>query len=407
MIILDTSILRAISPDSSSANLLHAISVAAHETIAMPWMVREELAAQKAIKYQDMHTKAAEALDALRRAAPWADTPEVGDGNAERHREYWRGMWTPPLVVIPTSEEALREGVYREANLLPPCRLVKDNKTGARDTAIWLSAVEYAREHPDETVYFVSANTKDFSNGSSPLPFPMNRDIVGMEDRFQILTSIEDLAALFTETTDITAEAAAEALDIREVRQAIAHESLTRYSRTRLQAAFPINEFSDRTLIEDADEWKVLEANVGSVDDVQGYRIGEHEWCTATVVWHLVGSFHSVIGYAFGAVSWPTTVLFNLSGDPNLTVVRAKAPVPATADVVNELGVPAPDWAELESTLTELRREKAITARQLIDEQHAQSIRQRGLPRAYEGSLKRRLAANLLNRITDESAPPS
>ncbi|MFE0474813.1 PIN domain-containing protein [Streptomyces sp. NPDC058947] len=402
MIILDTSILRSISPESSSANLLHAISVAADETIALPWMVREELAAQQAIKYESMHAKAVEALDALRRTAPWEDTPEIGVGEVELHREYWREKWTPPLNVIPTSESALREGMYREANLLPPCRLVKDIKTGARDTAIWLSAVEYAREHPDETVFFVSANTKDFGDGSSPLPFPMDRDIVGMEDRFRILTSMEELAADFTEPAEITAEAAAEALDTPGVRQAIAHESLARFSLMRFVATVPLNELYDHVTTRGAEEWKVLEANVGTVDDVQGYRIGQQEWCTATVVWHLVGSLHSVMGYVFGAVSWTTTVLFNLSGDPNLTVVRAEAPVPASADVVNELGVPTPDLSTVEAALTDLRREKALATYRLLEEQHAQNVQQPvGLPRAYSGALKRRAATRRHPRPSD------
>ncbi|MFE0314679.1 PIN domain-containing protein [Streptomyces albogriseolus] len=407
MIILDTSILRSISPESSSANLLHAISVAANETIAMPWMVREELAAQKTIKYQDIHTKAAEALESLRRAAPWADTPEVGDGNAERHRDYWRNMWTPPLVVIPTSQKALREGVYREANLLSPCRLVKDIKTGARDAAIWLSAVEYARKHPDETVFFVSANTKDFGDGTSPLPFPMNQDVAGMEDRFQILTSIEDLAADFTEPTAITGDVAAAALDTPEVERVIAYETVTRNSHIPFEATVPLTADYDRTIVEEADQWKPVSVYLGAIEDVQGYRIGQKEWCTANVVWHIVGTFHSMLGQVLGAVSWPTTVLFNLSSTPNLTVVRSKTPVPALPDVVNELGVPVTNLGPFEAAITELRREQALAAAQLIDTQHAQNIRTLGLPRAYEGALKRRQAVRRINRPTDESAPPS
>lgn len=409
MIILDTSILRSISPESSSANLLHAISVAAHESVAMPWMVREELAAQQAIKYQDMHAKAVDALDALRRAAPWAHTPMVGDSNAERHRDYWRRMWTPPLDVIPTSEQALREGVYREANLLPPSRPVKEKiKTGARDTAIWLSAVEYAREHPDEAVYFVSGNTKDFTNGSSPLPYPMDRDIAGMEDRFQILTSIEDLAALFTEATEITAEAAAEALDTAEVQEAIARESLSRLSNIRFLVSIPVDD-DGGVMTDSSDEWETYEANLGSVDDIQGYRIGQQEWCTATVVWHLVGTVHSIVGHVFGVVSWATTVLFNLSGDPNLTVVRAKTPTPATADVINEIGVPAADWTAFDNAITQLLPETTtLKAHRLISEEHSRNIRlPLGIPRTYDRALVRHALMRGISRITDDSAPPS
>lgn len=58
------------------------------------------------------------------------------------------------IEVLPTSEKALREGLQREMNVLPPCRFyeVKENgspvKIGGSDAAIWLTAVEYAPEHP-------------------------------------------------------------------------------------------------------------------------------------------------------------------------------------------------------------------------------------------------------------------
>jgi hypothetical protein len=70
----------------------------------------------------------------------------------------------------PTSEAALGEAEFRESNVLPPCKAIVINdrgeqvKTGCRDAAIWLTAVEYAREHPEKTVYFVSRDTKDFGD---------------------------------------------------------------------------------------------------------------------------------------------------------------------------------------------------------------------------------------------------
>ncbi|MFD5522509.1 hypothetical protein [Streptomyces sp. NPDC127066] len=53
--------------------------------------------------------------------------------------------------MIPTSETALREAAFREANGLAPCKIQdggRSAKTGFRDAAIWLSTIEYAREHP-------------------------------------------------------------------------------------------------------------------------------------------------------------------------------------------------------------------------------------------------------------------
>ncbi|MET9356998.1 hypothetical protein ABZY14_29030 [Streptomyces sp. NPDC006617] len=61
-------------------------------------------------------------------------------------------------------------------------------KVGARDTAIWLSAIEYTCGHPEETVYFVTED-KDFW----PTAYPkfMRADLDGLGgQRFVHLTSV-------------------------------------------------------------------------------------------------------------------------------------------------------------------------------------------------------------------------
>ncbi|MDQ1013194.1 hypothetical protein QFZ82_007679 [Streptomyces sp. V4I23] len=143
------------------------------ERIAVPWMALEELAAQKAVDYSNAHREAARALRKLQRVSV-TEQPKLGAPDPEKMRESWRARYGQLLEVLPTSETALREGVYREANVLPPATLKGEGdkavKVGARDVAIWLTAVEYAREHPDETVYFVSSNHKDFGKGGAYPP---------------------------------------------------------------------------------------------------------------------------------------------------------------------------------------------------------------------------------------------
>lgn len=185
LIILDTNILWPISPGSSSAGLLRAIRATGRHEIAVPWVVMEELAAQQAIKYREKRQRAAEALESLREITPWKLGVDLEDSAENRIRDHWRTQWGTVLETIPTSDEALREAAFREMNRLAPCKEVKGVKTGARDTAIWLSVVEYARCHQEETVYFVSANTKDFK---SSYPSPMCDDIAGMEGRIVLLT---------------------------------------------------------------------------------------------------------------------------------------------------------------------------------------------------------------------------
>jgi hypothetical protein len=129
----------------------------------------------------------------------------------QRFQDQWRQKWLDVVDVIPTSQHALRQALIREANLLPPCKQVTINaggdtqKIGGRDAAIWLTAVEYAREHPDETVYFVSKNTNDFSDGAT-YPYPMSEDLEGVEDRFVLLTTWYDVVEKFAQRTDDVGE---------------------------------------------------------------------------------------------------------------------------------------------------------------------------------------------------------
>ncbi|MFB6961856.1 hypothetical protein ACFCYB_33960 [Streptomyces sp. NPDC056309] len=137
-------------PQSSSADLLRTIKMVGSDRVGAPWMVMEELAAQQAIKYQELHERAAQALEALRQATPWGGglPVQLGCCDTERAREHWRSVWGDLVEVIPTSDKAVRQALFREANCLAPCRESKSQKIGSRDAAIWLSAVEYATEHP-------------------------------------------------------------------------------------------------------------------------------------------------------------------------------------------------------------------------------------------------------------------
>ena len=107
---------------------------------------------------------------------PWADIPHPRKFDAEHVRKHWRERYSEIADVIETSVSAYQMAMFRETNILAPCKTVNSgkNKTGARDAAIWLTAVEYAREHPAETVYFVCNNTEDFGDGTS-FPSPMDR----------------------------------------------------------------------------------------------------------------------------------------------------------------------------------------------------------------------------------------
>ncbi|WP_329149404.1 PIN domain-containing protein [Streptomyces niveus] len=122
-------------------------------------------------------------------------------------RKHWRKKFGELVEVLPTSEVVMAQALFREANALPPCKQTgspnNKKKSGARDAAIWLTAVAYAHDHPNETVFFfVSDNTKDFGDGSSHA-FPMKEDIAGLGERFVHLTSLGQLLDRFAQPAKV------------------------------------------------------------------------------------------------------------------------------------------------------------------------------------------------------------
>ncbi|MFG2370501.1 PIN domain-containing protein [Streptomyces sp. NPDC048504] len=376
MIILDTSILRSFSPGSSSADLLRAIRALHIQEVAVPWMVLEELVAQQAVKYREKYEKTVQAVEAPRAATPWRYEVPIGSCDLDRVRSHWRAEWLNVVDQIPTSADALREGLFREANNLPPCRTVKDLKIGARDAAIWLSAVEYARERPEETVYFVSGNTNDFGSGES-YPFPMDEDLAGLDDRFVHLTNMDEVATHFTERVATDRAAAESILASGEAASSVVsatYESLPLPMDGTFQVTVPTQFVGEFNVIP-AEGWMTTSAAFRSAENIQTYRIGNHEWCTAVVQWHLGGVVFGGGSPVSGGCSWTTSVLFTLSTtEPRLTVLRAETPQPLTVEEFEALGLPT----------TQMTSAEANTLYQLFDSHRW------GLPRAYEGSLIRK-----------------
>ncbi|MFH8496702.1 PIN domain-containing protein [Streptomyces coeruleorubidus] len=354
MIILDTSVLRSFALDSSSAELLRTIRAADGHGVAAPWLVLEEIASQKAVKYRDRHEAAAKALTELNAVTPWGPDARPPQLDLERVREHWRKEYGAIVDVIPTNETALREAAFREANLLAPCKvvMVKDrpHKTGSRDAAIWLSAVEYARENPSEIVYFVSKNTKDFGDGSA-YEHPMDEDLAGIGDRFVHLTDIGDVITRFTEVTDLDLEAVEVVLASTGSLALIAEEAKREWSAGegigRPEQQFGchiIGDFGGAPGI--ARGWLVEPAvRFWSVRDVSAYRIGEHVWATATVRWLLAGPAFTRSPASLVAVgcAWETRVLLSTTNaDAKLTVLRSDVPVMVDEDPAEYDHLPTP-----------------------------------------------------------------
>ncbi|MGW8375403.1 PIN domain-containing protein [Streptomyces sp. ODS28] len=350
MIILDTCVLRGCG-FGTSTDLLRALREAGAHQVAVPWMVLEELAAQKTIPYETKHQRAQEAAKALAEATPWQEVAGPPPLRSEKVREHWRGLYRQIVDVLPVSEAVMREALYREANKIAPCGDKKDVKTGARDATIWLSAVEFARDHPDETVYFVSGNTRDFGDGET-YPAALRGDINELGDRFVHLTSLDDVFSRFTERIEVDEAEVERALALEyslsdldgEAAAMVESSSFNGYvGATRAGQLARLIKLEDATTI-----------GPRTVQDIESYRIGESEWTTATVRWLIVATDDLGLMMAF---VWETRVLLSFSEcTSSLAVLRSVGVKPAEGDDLS--AIPAEAW-EKQPSPTELARKLA------------------------------------------------
>ncbi|MFC8867991.1 PIN domain-containing protein [Streptomyces sp. NPDC057148] len=349
MIILDSNILRGIGLEDSQADLLRAIRTLTDERVAAPWAVLEELSGQKAVKYRDKYARAAEAIEQLAGATPWPLDFEVGEDQLDDVRRYWRAQWLHIVEEIPTSDWALRQGAFREANLLPPCKQVKGSKVGARDAAIWLSAIEYARNHSDETVYFVSQD-----NDFEPTAYPklMRADLDGLgERRFVHLTTFQELVDRFTESTTPDKD-----LVCRVLRSPAAADAVARASReirptygSILCTVARLDPNGDPHTVA-ARSWIAAStcARFEGLSSVETYRVGDHEWGIAVARWSLTGTalldFRELEPMA-AACNWTTSVLFRMDpDDPGMSVLRHQEPSPVDDETFKALKPSVSFW---------------------------------------------------------------
>ncbi|MGA5453855.1 PIN domain-containing protein [Streptomyces umbrinus] len=415
---MDTCIIRGLKLEDSSADLLRTLR-AVGVRIGVPWMVSEELVAQQVIKYQEAHASASAALEGVARLTPWELDEFLGDADLDRFRGHWRDAYGQLAETVATSEAAMREALFREANALPPCKTTPKGKTGSRDAAIWLSAVEYARKHPDEIVYFVSSNTRDFTDGST-YPAAMAADVADLGDRFVHLTALDEVIERFTEEVETDQDAVRKALEAMAsnglagseaeamvVKNGVGVDSSVVYGTT-----YAGGEVRTKSFV-------ATEVRCASVSDAAMYRIGDREWCTATVEW-LVGGLAVVenVSRAYAAgFRWTTVVLFAPDPeDARLTVLRESGPRPLSAEqLLANLSIDGSLAYSLDDggpdALT--AEEQLLTSLHDPLEVHNLAQRVRGLSRVYEGAFLRKAQGDArqramqrrLQRLLDQELP--
>ncbi|MGA4902954.1 PIN domain-containing protein [Streptomyces griseoincarnatus] len=334
MIIFDANAFNLVSPDSVKADIIRKIRKSGHQRVGVPWMVLEELAAHMSRHYPAQYMSTLRVLEKLRNAVPWELESTLEPIDVERLLDHWRAAYADVFEVIETSGEVALKALAREAMALPPAKRCEkgDHSQGARDVAIWFSILEFLKENPDEHVYFVTANTSDFGDGTV-YKYPMDEDVRGLEHRLKRLKDFNDVVTTFT--TEVSVESAAAAAE-ELLRSDVMREQVAQTAVEALdsEAGFPGLGASDTEIV-----WRTWlaapDVELLSVENVRGHEIDQHVWYTADVEWLLYGSAVSDDGESALSVAcvWRMRILFSTDEKEESPTILSGAPcVPDTAD---------------------------------------------------------------------------
>ncbi|MEU6631718.1 PIN domain-containing protein [Streptomyces parvus] len=295
MIILDTQVVRGMSFDSAEARLVRVIRTSGEDRVALPWMAFEERLAQYVLAYEEAHRKAESAhREVSRRLPPSVDVAAPTFKSPTEARSLWDARLRELVEVMPTTGEILQEALKREANSQRPAGKKGDTKTGARDVAIWLTAVEYAHSHPNETVYFISGNTKDFTDGKGSYPAPMDVDRDRAGSNFVHLTELSDVLEQLAPAVPVQPEDVEGRL--RSSSGTIQTAALRAWGGRRALFALPVTalwrksgEVGRVRFVLDGRKRSPFVTTLLDVGDIKAYRLGDDTWCTARMTWRLIG----------------------------------------------------------------------------------------------------------------------
>jgi predicted nucleic acid-binding protein len=355
MIIFDANILYGVTRANPKFDVLRALKHSNTYSVGIPWMVLEELTAKQTLEYVKAYKRASEGVADLNSKSPWGRHALLPSFNLEEVKQYWRGQYEEVLEVIETSGKSAKEALAREAYCEKPAKANADKKGGARDVAIWLTVVDYLKEHPDEEVFFVSNNPNDFGDGAE-FPELMSGDLGDMRGRLTMMASFDEVISRFTEKiqvsdAEIKSRLEAAASDSSAIVDAYAGTSLRAigfFGGTRVDNWEPITLMWRTWLLQPS-------AIIRGVTNGSAHKIGAAEWYTATVDWLLIGSTsQAAITYANSgtirpedvhvmvpiACQWQTKILFNAGANPKLTIVESRIATrldPADRDALQPL----------------------------------------------------------------------
>ncbi len=342
MILFDTNAVNLLPHDGPRADIIRKLRQSGHHRVAVPWMVLEEMAAHQAKHYPAKYTAVVNTLAKLREVLPWELQSTLEPLNVERLMDHWRELYSEIFEVIETSGEIARRALAREALALPPAKRAGDHSEGARDVAIWFSILEFLKENPEEQVYFVTNNTKDFGDGVT-YPYPMNEDVAELQNRLSRLSNFDEVVSTFTKT--VSGEEAKGAAD-RLLRSLPVRSRVAQTAVEVLASTSGFTGLGSTGSVEWRGWFASPEVDLLSITAVKGHEIEGDIWYTANARWVLYGlAFDGDESEpSYTACVWETKVLFSAQdGEETPTLLTPKEPEapdgsdPTTAEILKRL----------------------------------------------------------------------
>jgi hypothetical protein len=288
VIILDTNQLESVQPpDGPLIAMLQTLAKQAGHALWLPDIALEEHLAHYRQTVTEAERKRVAATDDLRVRYPrWrADIRPFNVDEAVRDRTM---RIQSVFQIRRTPDSACRESLLREARRIPPARVAWGGPgAGARDVAIWLTAVDACRESGDET-FFVSADKAAFGEALKPeLTGDLDAALGGRAGAFHYCCGVD---ALLSELGTSSMQTPG--------REQIASSAAVRRAVTLALAEPP-------TIFDLAEEAAIATASsvIGgpklpelvSLGREVAYQVGDSVWACARPTWRAMSTFRAVI----------------------------------------------------------------------------------------------------------------
>ena len=323
MIVLDTNQLQPhLSLTSPTVAILRAIAHQSGERLAVPQIVADEFIAHYQHHVEELLSGIRRNINKLRDLDRASNLTLMGSSPIEAIVTQHRDLLEIIFEVLPLPEGAAETALRRELRREQPASTNWGKPgSGARDVALWLTAVAQMSE--DQIVYFISNDEAAFGVGGN-LHSDLAAELDGASGSFRYLNKIDDLLAIFA-TREATALAEFEWLtEDPLVRQALDEVRWTP-PPTIIAGTYTSWSYQDMPL-----RPSVIYA--GQIEQAVPYRLGNELWLSVRIMW--LGQHQLWTGYANAipgapssrtVVSYfrtPATMVIHLS--PDDTVVAAQ-----------------------------------------------------------------------------------